>query len=349
MPTSARPLHHVLLPILIALGVLGRAPAAAGTRAELVMGAIATITTVDDRSEAVEAAFAELRAADAGMSLYRPDSALVRVNRHAAEHAEPVDDPLFACLARARALSAASDGAFDVTILPLLRAWGGYPDLAHLAATRADAVGWSGLVLDADARTVRFARAGMGIDLGGIAKGFALDRARAALAAAGVRRAVLDLSGNLALLGSGPADGWRVAVTDPSAPATTLGVLTLGPDQAVSTSGNYQRDFAVEGWRTPSHVYDPRTGRPVRRDLAVTVWAPDAATADALSTALLVLGPDDANDLLRREPEAGVLFVDGTGAARRFIVAGRAPQRFDPNDEPSTAVGIATDLTETHR
>ena len=319
------------------------------TRAELVMGTIAQITIADGATDALfAAAFAAFRDVDATMSLYRPDSALVRVNAHAARHAEPVDAELFACLERACALSAVTDGAFDVTVLPLLRAWGAYPGLDHLGAGRVDSVGWGGLVLDPVARAVRFRREGMGIDLGGIAKGFALDRARSALAAAGVRRATLDLGGNLALLGDGPGRGWRVAVRDPAASETTLGVLTLGPNEAVSTSGNYARDFAVEGWRERSHIYDPRTGRAARADLAVTVWAPDATTADALSTALLVLGPDGAADVLAREPEVGALFVDDGGSDRRIILMGRSPRDFESHTE-RRVVTVSAEQTESAR
>ncbi len=272
------------------------------------------------------------------MSLYRPESDVVRVNVHAAAHAEPVDPEVFACLARARALSDATDGAFDVTVLPLLRAWGAYPGLAYLPSGRVDAVGWGGLLLDPVQQAVRFRRAGMGIDLGGIAKGFALDRARAAVVAAGARDAILDLGGNLALVGAGPAGGWRIAVRDPADPDASLGVLALDADQAVSTSGNYERDFATEGWRTPSHVFDPRTGRPVRGGLAVTVWAPDATTADALSTALLVLGPADAAETLKRAPEVGALFVDDDRGERRVTLAGRPPRAFEPRTtEPRVA------------
>jgi len=300
------------------------------TRAELVMGSIARIT-IDEGASAVafDAAFDAFRAVDASMSLYRPASSLVRVNAHAATHAEPVDEALFDCLARAQALSAATAGAFDVTVLPLLRAWGAYPELSYLSAGRVDAVGWGGLLLDPAARAVRFRRDGMGIDLGGIAKGFALDRARTALAAAGARRALLDLGGNLALLGAGPGRGWRVAVTDPAAPAETLGVLTLAAGDTVATSGNYARDFAHEGWKTQSHIFDPRTGRAVRAKLAVTVWGPDATTVDALSTALLVLGPDGAGTVLAREPTVGALFVDDATPTRRLLMVGRPPRGFE--------------------
>lgn len=334
----------VVLTLLAGAPVRAAEPTRSSTRAELVMGSIAQITIPDGASDAAfEAAFAALRRVDASMSLYRPESALVRVNAHAARHAEPVDAELFSCLERSRALSAATDGAFDVTVLPLLRAWGAYPGLDHLGSGgRVDAVGWGGLVLDPAARAVHFRREGMGIDLGGIAKGFALDRARAALAASGVRHAVLDLGGNLAFLGDGPGSGRRVAVRDPADPETSLGVLVLDPDQTVSTSGNYARDFATEGWRARSHVYDPRTGRAAREDLAVTVWAPDATTADALSTACLVLGPDGVAAVLARLPEVGALFVDDSGPDRRLIFAGRSPRGFEPHTErPRVTAGAA--------
>ncbi len=345
MISLARPFPTVLFPTaLLVLGVVAGAGAApAATRAELVMGTIARITLVDGRDDAAfEAGFAALRRVDEAMSLYHPDSGLVRVNARAGRRAERVDPDLYACLARAQAMSAATDGAFDATVLPLLQAWGAYPDLPYLPVGRADAVGWGNLELDRRAHTVRFARAGMGVDLGGIAKGFALDRTRAALVAAGVRRAVIDLGGNLAMVGD-QIGGWRIAVRDPTDPNGTIGTLVLDGGLSVSTSGNYARDFAAEGWRTRSHIFDPRSGRAVRADLAVTVWGPEGAAADALSTALLVLGPTRAADVLARVPGAGALFVDDGGPARRIVFAGRAPRGFGPR---AAAARVAVNAIE---
>lgn len=338
------------LALLVTLVVPARGSATDGAdvptveRAELVMGTVARVELPASaaRTTAFAAAFAAIRSVDASMSLYRRDAALVRVNERAARRPEHVDPPLFALLRRARELSVESGGAFDPTVLPLLRLWGAYPDLPYLCAGNARAVGIAGLRLDADARTVRFTRPGMGLDLGGIAKGFALDRARAALAAAGVSRARLDLGGQLAFMGSGPDGGWRVAVRDPDDPARLLGVVAVDPDASVSTSGNYARDFGREGWHAPSHIYDPRTGRPALRALAVTVWAPDAATADALSTALFVLGPEDASRLLAREPRVGALFAERRSAGGRITFAGRPPRGFVP------AAGRAIDAAPGH-
>jgi len=307
-------------------------------RAELVMGTMARIALPPEQAsaQAFEAAFAALREVDATMSLYREDSELVRVNARAGLHPEPVDDALFGLLTRARELGIESDGAFDVTILPLLRLWGAYPELTYLGAGSVTAVGIGGLRLDPATRAVAFARPGMGLDLGGIAKGFALDRARAALAALGVDRARLDLGGDLAFVGTGPDGAWRAAVRDPAAPDRALGVLTVDAGASLSTSGNYNRDFAHEGWRARSHIYDPRSGRPVTRDLAVTVWAPNATTADALSTALVVLGPKRSARLLEREPTAGALFVERRpgGDTRRITMAGRPPLGWAPTLDP---------------
>lgn len=106
-------------------------------------------------------------------------------------------------------------------------------------------------------------------------------------------------------------------------------MLALAPNATVSTSANYFRDFDAEGWRAPTHIYDPRDGRPVTRALAVTVWGPDATTADALSTALLVLGPERAGVVLARFPDAGALVVDGRGPTRRLVLAGAPPLGFE--------------------
>lgn len=338
-----------LLVLLVALGSPGpggaatAAEAAPRTRAELVMGTIARITLADPAAAAVfEAGFAAMRRVDAAMSLYRQDSDLVRVNVHAARHAEPVDPELFDCLTRARALSEVTDGAFDPTILPLLRAWGAYRELDYLPVGRVEAVGWGGLQLDPAARAVRFDRDGMGVDLGAIAKGYALDRARAAVLAAGAARGLIDLGGDLVLIGAGAAGGaWRIAVRDPSDPEGSVGTLVLDPGLSVSTSGNYARDFAAEGWRTRSHVYDPRTGRAVAPGLAVTVWSPDATAADALSTAFLVLGPSGVADVLRRRPDVGALFVDDSASERRIVLVGDAPRAFERSPSARGAVTTA--------
>ena len=299
-------------------------------RVELVMGTLARIAIdrPDARPARFEAAFAALRDVDAAMSLYRASSELRRLNARAATRPEPVGAETFALLARARALAAATDGAFDVTVLPLLRAWGAYRDL-DLAPTSPAAVGYGGLVLDGERRTVAFRERGMGVDLGGVAKGYALDRAAAALATAGVRRALLDLGGNLAFVGDEAGRAWRVAVRDPAAPDRSLGVLELDGG-AVSTSANYARDFAAEGWRAPSHIYDPRTRRPVDAERAVTAWARDATTADALSTALMVLGPSRADAVLARVP--GIRRRDRRARRRRphGDAARRAAARLGP-------------------
>jgi len=296
-------------------------------RAQLVMGTIARVTVEAPRSRtAIEAAFAVMRGVDEEMSLYRPGSELVRVNAHAGRHPEPIAVDLCRVLVEGRRLSDVTNGAFDVTVLPLLRAWGAYRELAYLGTYSAGAVGFAGLDVDAARCTVGFRREGMGIDLGGIAKGFALDRAREVLVHEGASRAILDLGGNLAFLGAGPDGGWRVAVRDPEAPDRPLGVLVLGAGTTVATSANYAREFAVEGWRTPSHVYDPRTARPVLAARAVTVWGPRATVGDALSTALLVLGPEGGVEVLEREPDVGALFVEG----RRILMHGRAPLEWIP-------------------
>ncbi len=320
---SARSLRLAVLVFVLGAGLVSSAGGATlrgpvVERAEYVMGTVARIAILVDRDSnpvperSFEAAFGAIRAVDRSMSLYQPGSELLRLNAHAGRHAERVGEDLFRILARAKDLSSMTDGAFDVTVLPLLRAWGGYRELAHLGSSSPGAVGFAALRLDRRSRSVRFELPGMAVDLGGVAKGFALDRARERLRAEGVTQARLDLGGNLAFLGGGPTGCWRVAVRDPAHPERSLGVLELPEDHAVATSANYARDFAAEGWRAPSHVYDPRTRQPVLTRGAVTVWAPDATTADALATAFLVLGPEEARSVLAQMPSVGALFTTGT-------------------------------------
>jgi thiamine biosynthesis lipoprotein len=304
--------------------------AAAAERAELVMGTLARIVIPGESATAdrFDAAFAALRSVDAAMSLYRPASEVRRVNAHAAFHPEPVGPELFAVLTRARELAVATDGAFDPTVLPLLVAWGAYREL-QLRTDEPVTVGFAGLRLDDRTRTVAFRARGMGLDLGGIAKGFALDRATAALRALGARRALLDLGGNLALVDDDQARRWPVAVRDPHSPDRPLGTLAVGRG-GVSTSANYARDFAAEGWRAPTHIYDPRTRRPVGVERAVTVWAADATTADALSTALMVTGKGGADAVLARIPGAGALIAEGTRGDVTLTWHGEPPLAWDP-------------------
>jgi thiamine biosynthesis lipoprotein len=216
-----------------------------------------------------------------------------------------------AVLAEAVAVAALSGGAFEPTVLPLVRLWGfrgGEPRLPT-AADLAEALAQVDVgSLEVEPERARRLRAGLAIDLGGIAKGHALDRAQAALVRCGVEGAVLDLGGNLLAFGSGR--GREVAVVDPSAPDRL--VLSLPLDGAVATSGQYERFVTIAG-RDYGHILDPRTGWPVQAGLSVTVLSDTAVRGDALATAAVVLGPVDGLALLESLPGIEGVVVSPAG------------------------------------
>ena len=273
-------------------------------------------------SELFEEAFEEIERVEAALSNYRPSSELSRINGGAADAPVITDPEVFALLARALDYSRRTDGAFDITVGRLMKAWGffrgagHYPSDDELARARAQA-GWQGVRLDDRARSVYFLKRGIELDLGGIGKGYALDRVSALLREAGVKAALISSgSSSIYAIGAPPGKaGWLVRVPDPLDRTLTLSTISL-KDQSLSTSGSYEKFFRLNG-RTYCHIMDPRTGRPVEGMLQTTVIAPDATDSDALSTAVFVMGPQQSARLLDKIPGAAAVFVtDRTGAER---------------------------------
>ncbi|RMH03670.1 MAG: FAD:protein FMN transferase [Planctomycetota bacterium] len=237
---------------------------------------------------AAEEARAEVEAAERELSAFSLGSLLNKVNREAGAGPVRVPAPLFELLALCRRVHEESGGAFDPSVAPLLGAWGfrGAAGSAAAAAAARPAVGLDGLALDPAAGTVRFRRPGMQLDLGGIGKGDALDRAAAALVEAGVGAFLLH-GGHSTFLARGAPPGqrgWRVGVRDPADPGRLLAGVELR-DRALSVSDRRGRTAVVAG-EERGHIIDPVRGAPAAGELAV-VAAPSAAEADAWSTALL--------------------------------------------------------------
>ena len=258
---------------------------------------------------AARAAFARLARVDRALSDWLVDGELARLEERAGGPAVAVSEDLYRCLERSLEIARATDGAFDPTLGALTRLWrearrtGVAPTEAELDAARAR-VGWRHVALDPRGRTVRLAVEGMRLDFGGIGKGWGADRALEVLAAHGVERALVGLSGDH-VLGAPPpgAAGWKLlAGTRPD----NQRELVLA-SCAVATSGDTEQFFELDGVRT-SHILDPRTGLGVVARPLVTVVAPDGATADALASAISVVGPEAADDLLARFDGARVLF-----------------------------------------
>lgn len=281
--------------------------------------------------EAIEAALREVERLDKVLSDYDPESELSRLSS-VAPMREPatVSDDLWNVLVAADSYRARSDGAFDITVGPLTTLWrqarrsGKLPREEKRAAARA-AVGGDGIELDHATRRVRLTKPGMRLDAGGIGMGYAADRAMNVLEEHLITSAMIDASGDILVSAAPPGtDGWRILV----APLRSGGegeTITL-INAAVTTSGDAFQAVEIDGVRY-SHIVDPRTGLGVHGPSAVTVIAPDAASADALATAASVLGPTHGTAFLLKYPETSARFVWWEGKDVRTLVTDTWPTR----------------------
>ena len=243
----------------------------------------------------VDEAFDEVDRIDRLMSHYKSDSEISRVNREAARHPIAIDAELFDFVAEAMRYSRESDGAFDVTVGPLMRAWGFFrgegrlPSEQDLAAARRH-VGAAHVRLDTAARTISFDEPGVELDLGGIAKGYAVDRAARVLERRRVTAALISAGGSTTYgLGAPPGrDGWDVTVQDPVDARRTALTVSL-KNRALSVAGSSEKWFEAGGVRY-SHIMDPHTGWPVLGMLTVAVLTDTGTAGDALDDALFVMG-----------------------------------------------------------
>ncbi len=263
-------------------------------------------------------AFREMERIEALLSSHRPDSEISRINRQAAHRPVHVSQETFAILQRALEYSRRFGGLFDVTIGPLTTLWGFNEDRdirvpdSTAVARLLPLVNFRNLQLDPADTSVRFARPGMRIDLGGIAKGYAIDRAAATLKAHGISRFLINAGGDIFASGR-KAEGqkWRIGIKHPRRPGELLAAFELS-DSAVATSGDYERFVILDGLRY-HHILDPRTGYPARSDQSVTVIAATAEEADAAATALFIRGwqpPSSSNSFHALQ----ALFLDAGGS-----------------------------------
>jgi thiamine biosynthesis lipoprotein len=280
--------------------------------------------TRNDLIAARESITAQLTTVDRLMSTWDPDSELSRFNRHALPAPFTLSSETLYVLALARSVSERSGGAFDVTVGPLVGAWGfgagarvpgTEPDAAELEELRAR-VGYEMLSIDTEKRTVSKARVDLQCDLSAIAKGYAVDSVARALDDLGWEAYLVEVGGEVRVRGERPGGGlWQVGIERPDEAARAVQAVVLLTDTSMATSGDYRVFYQVEGERR-SHVVDPRTGRPVTHNVAsVSVVHREAALADAWATALTVLGFDEGFALAESEG-LGAYFLARTGPDR---------------------------------
>lgn len=269
-----------------------------GVQARLILYASDSSTA----ERAARAAFNRIAELDLVMSDYREDSELAQLSRRSGTGPVSVSNDLFTVLSTAQRLARQSDGAFDVTVGPLVELWRAarrqrrLPDPDSLAAAQRRS-GWTMLQLNRAERTAELTTPGMKLDLGGIAKGFAADEALAALKREGIPNALIEFGGDI-VVGDPPPGrpGWRVtaALADPEKRELFLS------NQAVSTSGDTQQFVVIDGVRY-SHVVDPHSGLGLTNRTAATVIAPEGILSDGLATALTVMNPDRGRVMIERE------------------------------------------------
>jgi thiamine biosynthesis lipoprotein len=245
---------------------------------------------------AVDAAFDEVRRLDDVLSNYKRDSVWSEINRTAAQRPVEVSPEMYRLLEQCLEYSRASEGAFDITVGPLMKVWGFYKGsgkLPHRAEVSAalTKVGYRHVRLDANARTVQYDRPGVEIDPGGIGKGYAVDRMVNVLRQKGFQNALVAGSGSSIYgMGTPPAEarGWRIEIKNPWDTSRTAAEIFL-KDMSLSTSGSYEKFFRVGG-RTYSHLMDPRTGYPAAGAASVSVIAPRTLDSEAWTKPYFVNG-----------------------------------------------------------
>lgn len=298
-----------------------RAPAPGGcwcVREEAIMGTAIRVELWSDLRAtghaAIDAVMDEMHRIDRAMSPFKPGSELSLINRDAAARAVPLSGEMFRLVERALQFSALSGGAFDISYAGVGHLYdyrrGIRPNEAALARAR-DAVGWQHLILDRGARSLRFAREGMRIDLGGFAKGHAVDNAAAILKQRGVRHATVAAGGDSRVIGDRRGRPWMIGVRDPRRDGEVVAMLPL-EDTAISTSGDYERYFEADGVRH-HHLIDPRTGESPRGVRSVTILAADGLTSEALSKAVFVLGAQAGLRFIESQPGVDAIVVDAEG------------------------------------
>ena len=262
----------------------------------------------------LRAVMAEMHRIDHAMSPHKPESELSRINRDAGNGPFELSDEMFALLQRALELSRVSGGAFDITYASAGQLYDYRervrPSDAALAQACAS-IGHEHLLLDAQTRSVRFGLPGMRIDLGGFAKGHAVDRGAAILRRLGIHHAIVTAGGDSHVLGDRRGRPWTVAIRDPRRAGEVVAVLPL-EDVAISTSGDYER-FFDDGDERCHHVIDPRTGKSPSSVRSVTILADDGLTTEGLSKSVFVMGVTEGLRLIESQPGVDAVVVDAQG------------------------------------
>jgi len=312
------------------------------------MGTVAAVQCVDAQTapQARDTTQAIFERMNALLSAWREDSELSAINRAAGTGAVPVSPELTAVLRAALDLCDKSDGAFNPLVGPVMRAWGfngaavrpSRPDTEtlHTATALTD---WRYVVLDSN--TVLLPQTDMSLDLGAIAKGYAVDAAYDALKAEGHTNVLIDLGGDLRAMGEAAPGrgGWRTGIRNPFRRGENIAQFLLADGEGVATSGNYERFVEIEGVRY-AHIMDARTAMPVTGMASVTVVAPTATLADGLSTTLFVLGIERGAEFLKGYPGCEAVWIPDTPDQPVMFATPGIASRLTTSGGPKTTLRV---------
>ena len=318
---------RIFLPVFLLL-TLAPVHAEWFSRDEAIMGTVVRVELWHDDAaaarDAMAAVMAEMHRIDAGMSPYKPESELSRINREAAQKPVAISQEMYDLIRRSIEFSKLSDGAFDITFSSV-----GYlydyrkhvkpsdDDIARALA----GINYRHLELDRKQRTIHFARPGVRIDLGGIAKGYAVDNCIAILRKLGITNALVSAGGDSRLLGDRRGRPWNVGIRDPRQRGELAAVLPLD-NVAISTSGDYERYFEEDGVRY-HHIINPRTGKSAGGVRSVTVIGPDGITTEGLTKSVFIKGPKDGLKLIESQKGVEAIVIDAEG--RMHVSKGLQP------------------------
>ncbi len=292
--------RHVYLPVVMAVSGLllfgvfrGLHHQESFTYSRVLMGTVVEITLREDSPELADTAFREMERLTALFSTYREDSELSRINSTAGRPVK-VSPEVAELVGLALKVCRLTDGAFDPTVGSVVRFWnfgpGGRIPPEDELKKALSSVGCQNIVLDRDSGRVTLSRKGVSLDPGGIAKGYIVDRALEVLKKRGVRWVIINAGGDVAFYSASPSERFRIGIRHPDIEGRLLGILVV-KSGAVATSGDYERYFIRDGVRY-HHIIDPRTGLPARGLRSVTIVSGKAYLADALATAVFVMGKE---------------------------------------------------------
>jgi len=331
-------LLYIYVPIIALIVICATGCEKQFIESKFLMSTMVDITAVGDRGDchrAMKLAFEEIRRIDSLMNVYGENSEISRINRASGGSAVEVSADTLEVIERSLQYARLTNGALDVTVAPLMELWGFGGDSNQIPPDNQlektlSLVNYKKIIVDKNRSTIRLASPGMKIDVSGIAKGYAVDRAVQVLKQAGIQSALVNAGGDIYAIGSPQGRGaWRIGIRHPRDAADLLGIVEL-KNEAIATSGDYENFFEVNGKRY-CHIMDTKTGKPVIGIISVTIVADNTAEADALATAIFPLGAEGGMKLIESiKGVDGIIVIGEKNGAMETLISSGMKGRLKP-------------------